>query len=135
MKKIRTNQSTNRDHSRNFLRQTSLLFHKWLAERFQLDDAWIVNVGYKNTSISDALITWIGQFCKLVHKQNCSHDVFFILLNIALLYKLDKLLLKQNKLPVLWDIQYGPLFFINSTVSYTYNHFAWTVDYRTTGMI
>jgi hypothetical protein len=42
----------NRDHSPNFFRQTSLLFHKWLAERFNLDDAWIVNVGYKNTSIS-----------------------------------------------------------------------------------
>jgi hypothetical protein len=33
------NQSTNRDRSRTFLRQTSLLFHKWLAERFNLDDA------------------------------------------------------------------------------------------------
>jgi hypothetical protein len=40
----------NGDHSPNFFRQTSLLFHKWLAERFNLDDAWIVNVGYKNTS-------------------------------------------------------------------------------------
>ena len=37
----------NGDHSPNFFRQTSLLFHKWLAERFNLDDAWIVNVGYK----------------------------------------------------------------------------------------
>ena len=45
----------------------------WLAERFNLDNAWIVNVGYKNTSISDALITSIGKFLKLVHKQNCSH--------------------------------------------------------------
>ena len=33
------NQSTNRDHSRNVLRHTSLLFHKWLTERFNLDDA------------------------------------------------------------------------------------------------
>jgi hypothetical protein len=32
---------TNRDHSPNFFRQTSLLFHKWLAERFNLDDVWI----------------------------------------------------------------------------------------------
>ena len=39
------------DHSPNFFRQTSLLFHKWLAERFNLDDAWIVNVRYKDTSI------------------------------------------------------------------------------------
>jgi hypothetical protein len=69
--------SVNRDHSPNFFRQTSLLFHKWLAERFNLDDAWIVNVGYKNTSISNALITWIGKFCKFVHKQNCSHDFFY----------------------------------------------------------
>jgi hypothetical protein len=42
-----------------FFRQTSPLFHNWLAERFNLDDAWIVNVGYKNTSIYNALITWI----------------------------------------------------------------------------
>jgi hypothetical protein len=68
----------NRDHSPNFFRQTSLLFHKWLAERFNLDDAWIVSVGYKNTSISNALITWIGKFCKFVHKQNCSHDFFLL---------------------------------------------------------
>ena len=31
--------SFNGDHSPNFFRQTSLLFHKWLAERFNLDDA------------------------------------------------------------------------------------------------
>jgi hypothetical protein len=36
--------------------------------------------------------------------------------------------LKQKKLPVLRDIQYGPLLFFNSTVSYTYNHCV--VDYR-----
>ena len=112
----------------NFFRQTSLLFHKWLAERVNLDDAWIVNVGYKNTSISNALITWIGKFCKFVHKQNCPHDFF-------LLYKLDKLLLKQKKLSVLRNIQYRPLLFFNSTVSYTYNHCAGTVDYRTTGIL
>jgi hypothetical protein len=29
----------NRDHSPKFFRQTSLLFHKWLAKRFNLDDA------------------------------------------------------------------------------------------------
>jgi hypothetical protein len=29
----------NGDHSPNVFRQTSLLFHKWLAERFNLDDA------------------------------------------------------------------------------------------------
>ena len=46
------------------------------------------------------------------------------------MYKLDKLLLKQKKLPVLRDIQYGPLLFFNSTVSYTYNHCAGTVDIR-----
>ena len=68
----------NGDHSPNFFRQTPLLFYKWLAERFNLDDAWIVNVGYKNTSISNALITWIGKFCKFVHKQNCSHDFFLL---------------------------------------------------------
>jgi hypothetical protein len=45
----------NRDHSPNFFRQTSLLFHKWLSERFNLVDAWIVYAGYKNTSISYAL--------------------------------------------------------------------------------
>jgi hypothetical protein len=49
-----------RDHSQNFLRQMSLLFHKWLVERFSLDDALIVNVGYKDTTIYYALITWIG---------------------------------------------------------------------------
>ena len=38
-------------HPPNFFRQTSLLFHKWLVERFNLDDAWIVNVRYKDTSI------------------------------------------------------------------------------------
>jgi len=31
--------SSNGDHSPNVFRQTSLLFHKWLAERFNLDDA------------------------------------------------------------------------------------------------
>ena len=67
---------SNGDHSSNFFLQTSLLFHKWLAERFNLDHAWIVNVGYKDTSISNALIIWIGKFCKLVHRQNCSHDFF-----------------------------------------------------------
>jgi hypothetical protein len=29
----------NGDHSPNFFRQTSLLFHEWLAERFNLEDA------------------------------------------------------------------------------------------------
>jgi hypothetical protein len=70
---------SNGDHSSNFFRQTSLLFHKWLAERFNLDDAWIVNVGYKDTSIYNALIIWIGKFCKLIHKQNCSHDFFYFI--------------------------------------------------------
>ena len=32
-------QLSNGDHSPNFFRQTSLLFHKCLAERFNLDDA------------------------------------------------------------------------------------------------
>ena len=44
---------------------------------------------------------------------------------------LDKLLLKQNKLPELRDIQ----FCFNSTVYYTYKHFTWKVDYRTTGIL
>ena len=44
--------------------------------------------------------------------------------------------MKQKKLPVLRDIQYGPLLFKkNSTVSYTYNHWAGTVDYKTTGIL
>jgi hypothetical protein len=43
----------------------------------------------------------------------------------------DKLLLKQNKLPELRDNQ----FCFNSTVYYTYNHFTWTVDYRTTWIL
>jgi hypothetical protein len=42
--------------------------------------------------------------------------------------------LKQKKLPVLRDIQYGRLLFFNSTVFYTYNHCTGTVDYRTTGI-
>ena len=42
--------------------------------------------------------------------------------------------MKQKKLPVLRDIQYGSLFF-NSTVSYTYNHCAGTVDKGTTGIL
>jgi hypothetical protein len=67
---------SNGDHSSNCFRKTSLLFHKWLAERFNLDDAWIVHFGYKDTSIINALIIWIGKFCKLVHKQTCSHDFF-----------------------------------------------------------
>ena len=46
----------NGNHSPDFFRQTSLLFHKWLPERFNLDDAWIVNVGYKNTSVSKGRI-------------------------------------------------------------------------------
>ena len=36
---FQVNLSPNGDHSLNFFRQTSLLFHKWLAERFNLDDA------------------------------------------------------------------------------------------------
>ena len=36
--------------------------------------------------------------------------------------------MKQNKLPELRDN-------LNSTVYYTYNHFTWTVDYRTTGIL
>jgi hypothetical protein len=68
----------NRDHSPNFFRQTSLLFHKWLAERFNLDGAWIVNVRYEDTSIYNALITWIGKLCTF-HKQNCSHDFFYFI--------------------------------------------------------
>ena len=68
---------SNGDHSSNCFRKTSLLFHKWLAERFNLDDAWIVDVWYKDTSIYNALITWIGKFCKFVPKQNCSHDFFY----------------------------------------------------------
>jgi hypothetical protein len=63
---------------RNFYTCTSRNSYTWLAERFNLDDAWIVNVGYKNTSIYNAFITWIGKFCKFVHKQNCSHDVFLL---------------------------------------------------------
>ena len=104
-------QLDNGDHSPNFFRQTSLLFHRWLAEHFNLDDAWLVKDGYKNTSIYNALITWIGKFCKFVHKQNCSHD-FFYCINYNIMYKLDKLLLKQKKLPVLRDIHYGPLLFL-----------------------
>ena len=48
----------------------------------------------------------IGKLCKLVHKQNCSHDFFFFFLKIlwiiaSLLYKVDTLLLKQKKYPLL----------------------------------
>jgi hypothetical protein len=44
--------NSNRDHSPNFFRHMSLLFHKWLPERFNLVDAWIVYVRYKDTPIS-----------------------------------------------------------------------------------
>jgi hypothetical protein len=40
------------------IHQISIDIHEWLAERFNLDDAWIVNVRYKDTSIYNALITW-----------------------------------------------------------------------------
>ena len=53
----------NGDHSPNFFRQTSLLFHEWLAERFNLEDAWIVNVGYKDTSIKS--ICCVPVYCTL----------------------------------------------------------------------
>jgi hypothetical protein len=43
--------------------QNPILRRRSLAERFNLDDAWIVNVRYKDTSIYNALITWIGKFC------------------------------------------------------------------------
>ena len=69
----------NRDHSPNFFRQTSLLFHKWLAERFNLDDAWIVNVRYKDTSICNALITWIGKFCTFRSQTKLFSRLFLIL--------------------------------------------------------
>ena len=80
---------SNEDHSSNFFRQTSLLFNKWLAERFNLDDSWIVNFGYKDTSIYNAFIIWIGKFCKLVHKQNFSR-LFSILKIITLVYQLQR---------------------------------------------
>jgi hypothetical protein len=48
-----TGYKSNGDHSPNCFRQTSLLFHKWLAERFNLHDAWIVIVRYKDTSMSE----------------------------------------------------------------------------------
>jgi hypothetical protein len=43
----------------------------------------------------------IGKLGKLDHKQNCYHDFFYIYIITSLLYKLDILLLKQKKLPVL----------------------------------
>jgi hypothetical protein len=67
------------DHSPNFFRQTSLLFHKWFAERFNLDDAWIVNVRYKNTSIDNALITWIGKFCTFRSQTKLFSRLFLVL--------------------------------------------------------
>jgi hypothetical protein len=57
-------------------------------------------------------------------------SAFFFQLQ-KLLYRLDKLLLKQNKLPELRDNQ----FCFNIFVYYTYNHFTWTDDYRTTGIL
>ena len=69
----------NRDHSPNFFRQTSLLFHKWLAERINLDDAWIVNLRYKDTSIFNALITWIGKFCTFRSQTKLFSRLFLIL--------------------------------------------------------
>ena len=67
------------DHSPNVFRQTSQLFHMWLAERFNLDDAWIVNVRYKNTSIDNALITWIGQFCTFRSQTKLFSRLFLVL--------------------------------------------------------
>jgi hypothetical protein len=62
-----------------FFRQTSPLFHNWLAERFNLGDAWIVNVRYKDTSIYNAIITWIGKFCKFIYKKKKMFSrLFFI---------------------------------------------------------
>ena len=43
--------------------------------------------------------------------------------------------MKEKKLPVLRIFNTGRFFFFNSTVSYTYNHCAGTVDYSTTGII
>ena len=119
----------NGDHSPNFFRQTSLLFHKWLAERFNLDDAWIVNVRYKDTSIYNALITWIGKFCTFRSQTKLFSRLF-------LLCKLDKLLWNKRSYPYcgIFNI-YGSLLFFNSTVSYTYNHCSGTVDYSTTGIL
>ena len=104
--------SVNGDHSPNFLRQTSLLFHKWLAERFYLDDAWIVNVRYKNTSIYNALITWIEKFCTFRSQTKLFSRLFFYIINYNIIVQVRKTIMKQKKLPVLRDIQYGSLLFI-----------------------
>ena len=43
----------------------------------------------------------IGKLDKLVHKQNCSYDLFKKKSIASLLYMLDALLLKQMNIPVL----------------------------------
>ena len=50
-----------------------------VAERFNLDDAWIVKFGYTDTSIFNDLIIWIGNFCIFVHKQNVLTTFLFVL--------------------------------------------------------
>ena len=52
----------------------------------------------------------------------------------VLLYKLDKLLWNKRSYPYCRIFNTGRFFFFDSTVSYTYNHCAGTVDYRTTGI-
>jgi hypothetical protein len=69
----------NGDHLPNFFRQMSLLFHKWLAERFNLDDAWIVSVWYKDTSIYNALITCIGKLCTFRSQTKLFSRLFYII--------------------------------------------------------
>ena len=56
------------------------------------------NISYRPLFLTNVVI---GKLGKLVHKQNCSHDLFFILYIASLLYKLDTLLMKLRKLPLL----------------------------------
>jgi hypothetical protein len=63
----------------------------------------------------------IVYYCLMVFKMYSLHDFFLFHKLWTLFHKLDKLLLKQKKLPVLRNTPYGLLFFLNSTVSYTYN--------------
>jgi hypothetical protein len=72
---------------------------------------------------------------RLYDKKSESDYFFFLHQNQNIFFSNigNQNILKQKKLPVLRNIQYGPLLFFNSTVSYTYNHCV--VDYQTTGIL
>ena len=89
----------------------------------------------KNTEFSyscNALITWIGKFCTFRSQTKLFSRLFFYIINYNIIVQVRKT--KEVTRIAGYSIRVTS-FFLDSTVSYTYNHCAGTVDYRTTGIL